>query len=368
MLEEKLDHICRENACIGLNAIITDRDKILKEYHYGYASIEEDVETNSDTVYRMASVSKVVVATSVLMLYDQGLVDLDEDISKYLGYQVRNPYFPDELITIKMLMTQTSSLNDCDDEDTGYDAVNMTRSFVELKRLLTDPSYEYYNNNTFLNVKPGTTWNYSNFGCGILACIVEKITGRYFTDFVNDNIFHILGVDASFRIDEIKKQDSIASLYVLKNNEFSLRRDVHKFNEVLFPRYKLGNNFRGPAGGMFICLKDLTKFMMCLMNENNILLKPETIRLMRKIHWEDQTRSGLYKMKGLQMVIVDIYNTRLYGHTGEAYGLRSFMLFNDNHGYLLACNGARYKMAMESFSLLQAQCLEEMIKYTRGIK
>ena len=368
MLEEKLELFCKENNCIGISAVVADKNKILKDFYYGYASLEEDKETSSDTIYRMASVSKVVVATAVLMLYDKGLVDLDEDISKYLGYTVRNPYFPDDIITIKMLMTQTSSLSDSDEEVVGYDGVNMMTSFVDLKRLLTDPSYEYYTNKTYLNVKPGTVWHYSNFGCGILACILEKVTGTYFTDFVNEHIFHKLGLDASFRVDEIKKQDKVASLYILKNNEFSLRRDVEKFREILFPRYKLGNNFRGPAGGMFISLKDLSKFMMCLMNEDNPILKKDTIKLMRTVFWSDPTHYGLYQKKGLQLLILDINDTTLYGHTGEAYGLRSFMLFNSDYGYLFACNGARFKMALEDFSLVQKQFLNEMMNYTKELK
>ena len=72
---------------------------------------------------------------------------------------------------------------------------------------------------------------------------------------------------ASFRVEDIQHQERIASLYEYENDAWVLIRDAKRFREVCFPKYPLGNNFRGPAGGLFISPLDLSKIMRMLMNE-----------------------------------------------------------------------------------------------------
>ena len=228
-MQDIINNLFEKSNAIGGNVLIADKEGIKEQFTYGFQSKEKNIPTSKDTIYRIASISKVVVATTVMTLVDDGLVDIKEDISKYLGYQVRNPYYPEDIITIEMLMTQTSSICDGEDETLGYDGVNGPRFFVDLQRLLTDPTYEYYTTKTYLKHKPGSFFCYSNFGCGILACIVEKVTGKYFTDYVRENLLLPMGLDASFRIDDIKNLDKVASLYDEKNGELELIRDKDKF-------------------------------------------------------------------------------------------------------------------------------------------
>lgn len=360
MNNELLNRLIEQEKPIGLGILKTDNKNIVDTFFYGKRSIENNLDVNINTIFRIASISKIIVAMSALILEDEGRLDINEDISTYLGYKVRNPYFKNDIITIKMLMTQSSSICDGEDEILGYDGVNGPKFYVSLKRLLTDPTYEYYTNKTYLNKKPGTFFCYSNFGCGILACIVEKVSGMLFTDFVLEKISKPLGLDASFRIDDIKNLDDVASLYV----DNKLVRDKEKFINVLFDKYPLGDNFRGPAGGFFINMHDLSIIMRVLINNgifNNVrLLKEETIKKMKQIHFKMNEENSIYKKKGLQMVILDGYGKTLYGHTGEAYGLRSFMFFNENNGYIFMCNGCNFKMYLSDFSKLQHEVLKEL--------
>lgn len=370
-LKENIKKIYEKCEAIGGNVVIANKNRILEQVTYGYLAPEKNILTKTNTIYRIASISKVVVASCIMMLYDEGLIDIKEDISKYLGFSLRNPYFPEEKITLEMVMTQTSSICDGEDPILGYDGVNGPHFFVSLERLLTDPSYEYYTPKTFLNSRPGTTFCYSNFGCGILACVVEKLTGTYFTDFVRERLLLPMGLDASFRVDDIKNLDNIASLYDEKDGKLVLCRDKDLFLKYVFPRYELGNNFRGPAGGLFISPTDLTIFMQMLMNNGIIYgkryLKEETVKLMKEIHWETKDKpDGLYYKKGLQLLILDRNHKRLYGHTGSAYGLRSFMLFNDKIGYIFMCNGAKYIYEKEGITSIQDECLDEVMKYETG--
>ncbi len=363
------DKFAKETSAVGITGLIASKDQIIDTYCYGKRSIEDNTLTTPDTIYRIASVSKVIVSIAALMLYDEGKLDIYDDISKYLGFKVRNPHFPNDVITTEMLMTQTSSINDGQDEKVGYDGVNGPRFFVDLERLLTDPTYEYYTDKTYLPYHPGAMFCYSNFGCGILACIIEKVSGMYFTDFVKERLFKPLNLDAGFRIDDIKKMNLVASLY--QEDDLKLLRSAKIFQEVVFPRYPLGNNFRGPAGGLFISAMDLAKIMQMLMNkgtyDSKVYLKSKTVEDMEKIHWKTLHPDGIYKQKGLQLLILDDYGPTLYGHTGCAYGLRSYMLFDDHYGYIFLCNGAKYNMIRDGFAKVQEDFLKEQINETRNI-
>lgn len=367
-MQENIMNLFQKYDAVGGNVIIASKDKILEQFTYGYQSKEKRIVTQKNTIYRIASISKVVVASSLMLLYDEGLVDIQEDVSRYLGFQLRNPNYPEDKITLEMIMTQTSSICDGEDDRLGYDGVNGPHFFVSLERLLTDPTYEYYTEKTFLKARPGSTFCYSNFGCGILACVIEKITGMYFTDFVRQRLLLPMGLDASFRIDDIQHIADVASLYEEKEGKLVLCRDTDLFLKYVFPRYKLGNNFRGPAGGLFISPTDLTIFMQMLMQEGIVngrrYLKEKTVQWMKEIHWQTKDKpDGLYEKKGLQLLILDRNHTRLYGHTGSAYGLRSFMLFNNHIGYIFMCNGAKYMYEEEGITSIQDECLNEMMQY-----
>ncbi len=351
--EQVFKNICQARGVVGANVLIIKDNKIVEQVTYGYQDLEDKILTLPNTIYRIASVSKVEVALAIMKLYENKQLDLDKDISVYLGFKVRNPHFPNDIITIRMLMTQTSSITDgFDDEDLsnevrrdGYNGVNGTNLKVTLKDLLVPNDSIYYSEVTFLNHKPGTQFCYSNFGCGILACIVEKISGMYFTDYVQKNVLDLLKIDASFRIDQIKAFDQIASLYIPSGDNYKLCRNKTMFMNGLYERFPLGENFRGPAGGLFISIPDLAKIMIMLINKGNYnnkqVFSEETIDEMLKKNWQGP-RDGNYEAKGLQMIIRENYHGHcVWGHYGNAYGLTSFMLFNPTEkiGICFANNG-----------------------------
>ena len=90
------------------------------------------------------------------------------------------------------------------------------------------------------------------------------------------------------------------------------------------------------------------------------ILKEETVKEMEKVQWEGLPLDPTYKKKGLQMIIMDEFtNSPLKGHFGKAYGLRSFMLYNDLGGIIFLCNGANFINDVEHMTILQ----EEVIKF-----
>lgn len=350
----------------GISVVHTTKDEINLLMSLGKQDIEEDIDVCEDTIYRIASVSKIVVALAAMKLVEEGKMNIYEDVSKYLGFNLRNPNHPDKIITLEQIMTQTSSITDgFDDPNKGYDAVNGPSMHVPLEEILTNPNYEYYNPRTFLNEAPGEKWLYSNFGCGILACIVERVSGKLFTDYVKEILLDPLEIDGGFRVEQVKKLDMIASLYDYNDKGYRKLRTKDKFLQIMFPKYPIGDNFRGPAGGLFISPKDLSKIMIMMMNKgiyNGLrLYKEETILEMEKVHYGGFIPDRQYAAKGLQLCHLPFYTKEpLLGHFGYAYGLRSFMFYNRENGYIFMCSGSNYEMLKD---INISSMLNDVFKY-----
>ncbi|MGM9899004.1 MAG: serine hydrolase domain-containing protein [Bacilli bacterium] len=344
--QTEISKVIKRYKYVGMNSLLIKNNQYYTSSN-GFMDLETKQPVELDTIFRIASISKVIVALGIMKLYEAHQLDVKDDISKYLGYMVRNPHYPNVPITIEMLMTQTSSISDGADDTKGYDGVNGPKIYIKLQDLLTNPSCKYYLERTFSNHLPGTHWEYSNFGCGILACIIEKVSGMYFSDYIRKEILLPLDIDGSYRISDIINKNKVATLYgVNSQKEFVMERNLDLFLQYEYPKYELGDNFRMPAGGLFISITDLCKIMELLMHKgiykNIRLFKEETITYMMDVHWSGDSDDPTYRKKGLQLLILDSYGQTLYGHFGSAYGLKSFMLFNDHIGIISLCNGAIY--------------------------
>ena len=356
---------------VGSNVVYLSKDGYLEQTNSGNSYLEGMKPLNDNSIYRIASISKVIVAIGLLKLYDKGLIDLDEDISKYLGFEVRNPKFPNDKITLRMVLTQTSSIIDdgelVDGIWKGYDGSNCTDDYIELKELLTPGSNRFYKG--YSDYKPGTNFIYSNLGCGILACVCEKITGEYFPEYIKKELLHPLGIYSGFRLEDLKYPENLVGHYYYIDGKFKLNRDYDSFKRVQCLKYPLGDNFRGVAGGLYISAYDLSKIMSMLMNKgqyNNIrILKESTVMEMEKVQWEGTPTDPTYKKKGLQMIIMDEFTEKpLKGHFGNAYGLRSFMLYNENGGIIFLCNGANFITDEEHMTILQEKVIKFLVEKT----
>ncbi len=268
-------------------------------------------------------------------------------------------------------MTQTSSIVDdgkfVDGIWKGYDGSNCTDDYIKLEELLTPGSDRFYVG--YSDYKPGTNFIYSNLGCGILACVCEKITGKYFPEYIKEELLHPLEIYSGFRLEDLKYPENLVGHYYYINNKFKLNRDYDSFKKVQCLKYPLGDNFRGVAGGLYISAYDLSKIMWMLMNKglykNVRVLKESTVVEMEKVQWEGVPTDPTYRKKGLQMIIMDQFTEKpLYGHFGNAYGLRSFMLYNENGGIIFLCNGANFITDEEHMTIVQEKIIKYLVEKT----
>ena len=351
-LETEIQETVDKLNVVGLSISVIENNKISYSQGFGYADIDKSIKTDTNTIYRIASISKSITASAIMKLYEEGKFKLDDDINDYLnGFEVRNPNFPDEKITFRMLLTHTSSIIDGDTYSTIYDIQD------------------------FGDYKPGDQFEYSNYGYNLLATLIEQISNQDFEDFVQENIFKPLNMKASFNPNKFEDVDNIAVLYGIDEdgNYYERLNDKKRIEDNIVisstvrdkdGKIPLGNAFKySPMGGLRTSPNELAKFMIMLSNKGlyngTRVLKKDTVELMEQIHWYGDALNGLYKCKGLGHHSTDdlIEGSRLIGHTGEAYGLLSNMFYDENRkfGYIMMLNGNNYKFGDDGFTKVEKE-------------
>lgn len=343
----------------GISAAFVKDNRVVWANGYGWADLEKSRPVGPDTIYRIASISKTITATALMQLWELGLFRLDSDISSYLGYPVRNPHYPDDKITFHMLLTHTSSILDSG----GYAAALSSPHPPLLSELLV-PGSEAYSSLTWGDYRPGTQFNYSNFGVGIIGALVEILSGERFDQYAINHIFGPLGMDASYVPADIVNYEKIAILYKTSgNSKFYPACDYYPEGQRPARRayqYPLGNYYIGPAGAVRANALDLAKFMLAHMNGGSYdgvrILRRDTVDLIQQIHWYGFGLEGLFRQMGLIFHITDtLAGRRLTGHAGEACGLVSDMYFNrgENNGIILMTNGGYYQFLRSGYTNIE---------------
>ncbi len=120
-LTNQLAKIFNSYTIAGMSIIVVKKDSIVYHNYFGKRDIANNLPINDNTIYRIASISKSFVSTAIMQLVEKNQLSLNADISTILGFQVRNPNFPNDPITVEMLLTHTSSLSD----NAGYSTIDV---------------------------------------------------------------------------------------------------------------------------------------------------------------------------------------------------------------------------------------------------
>lgn len=379
-LDEYILQIMNETKAVGLVCLFLKDQKVIWKKAYGWSDLTEKIRMGTDSIFKIYSISKALFSTAFMKLYEDGLIELDEDISKYLGFKIRNPKFPKKAITIRMLLTHTSSLTDGDlgedetihnIEPAGYGKALSSENPPILERLF-DKNDEYYSENAFKDYEPGSgNFFYSNFGVGILACILERITKQYFDVYCEKNLFKPLNMNTSYFYKNVTGPISKSYNYNINGDNFNESSLYYPFGDGDFKYYRLplGNNYIGPAGSIYTDIESLSKFMQMHLNggsSNNIrILKPSTTDLMHKVQWEGYGLDGFYRKKGLLFHITDkLIDEILVGHTGYGNGFLGNLYFNKvkNSGVIFLSNGSNDIDVDSGFSYFDSKIISKLFE------
>jgi len=331
-LFRELSEISSEFKAVAVSMTMYDGDTgEFMTYEYGLADIENRRAVNTDTKFRVASLAKLTTVICAMVLADQGLIDLDTDISVYLGYEVINTNFPGTYITPRMLMQHTSSIFDSG----AFDASRGRNSSESIRFLLE-------RGGSLRRSEPGTNFEYTNFGYAVLGAICENVAGKSLDTFAREVLFRPLGIDASYVPDKMNDTGNIAVLY---NESHAITRSVESQLEIEESE-SLGHDLHLAQGNLTISTIDYARILVMLGNggvlKNVRILSEEAVR---DIHMADV--EGASYMQGLATRFSrgDLFGgTGYYWHTGSAYGLFAQYIYSAdsdlNRGVVIAVTGA----------------------------
>lgn len=362
-MQQAVERIKTDHNLMGLSVVAVCDGKIAGEWYAGLRDYGRNLPVNENTKYRIASISKFVMTTAMMKLCDQKRLDLDEDVSNYLGFALRNPNHPDTPITVRMLLLHTGSLN----EGAGYDRFLMATynnvgnppSFSELLQ----PGGKYYTEDMWRKEGPGEYYTYCNANFGLAGTIIEKITGQRFEQYMQQNLFIPLGISGSYIAEGITDINNLAVIYGTEEGKWTPGTDDYK-GVMSSPRdfsgYVTGTNGAvfSPQGGLRISAAELARIMILHMNKGKYnherIVSKKSIKLMHRTQFlSDSTNSDNEGVRagnrGLSVQILPESasggilpeGSGFLGHSGSAYGLVSDFYFDPKgkYGFIFITNG-----------------------------
>jgi len=386
-LSSDLAQIQQEFDLMGGVVTVFCADQIVHHVPFGMADLDRGIPVTDSTLFRIASISKLVTAMAFLNLVEDDLADLDADIGLALGYEVRNPNFPDLPITARMLLSHTSTIIDGPTYSAFLSATTSQSPIPGLNALLV-PGGQYYSSGQFNSTVPGTYFNYSNANFVTLGTLIEAASSQRFDEYCRTAFFLPMGLTASYNVNHIANLDNLAVLYRKQGGVWTPQADDFGGVQPVFNNlsgYVPGTNGArfGPQGGLRCSGADLSKIMMLLLSgglhEGLAYLTPESIAAMLSPEWiysgsNGNNYFGLFNSWGLG--VHRVVNTPggdgvlsadspIYGHPGEAYGLVSdayidperllglvFMTNGCGAGYEVANGSAFYTIEKEVFEAI----------------
>ncbi len=387
-LDERLERTAnKEGARLSSLALCLVRDgRPLHEFACGRARIaasaaDTDRPARPDTLYRVASISKVVTAMAALSLCEEGRLDLDKDASDYLGWPLRNPAYPDKAISCAMLLSHLSSLRD--GERYTMPLGGELRGFFEPGGGAWEGGAHFATPQAGkpLDLSPGGYFCYCNLGYGVVAAVIEKLSGERFDRYVKRRLLEPAGMEASFNVN-LLSDDAFARLAPLYRTglegaydpEGAWQAQVDDYRGVrpalpcpalpgigaeALERYAPGGNgtFFSPQGGLRASVRDLSRLLRLLLGHGELegrrVLKAESVALMMKSRWRftpeapnGDCYNGMTRECGLGLMhttdtrdsfggdaLLPEGGPKLWGHHADAYGLLGGLLFSPEEGY-----------------------------------
>jgi CubicO group peptidase (beta-lactamase class C family) len=331
-----------------MSACLIHNTTVIWKKGYGFSDIEAQKLATDQTIYVVASVTKTITSTALMQLYEQGLFHLDDDVNLYLPFAIRNPNFPNDPITIRMILSHSSSFTT---DPLSYHWFNYSNpppipgypgNWLE-EYLLPDGAY-YTPEIWDTTHPPGTYMQYANINFDLVAYLVQLFSGQPFHEYCDDHIFTPLGMTRTgFRLPDLPI-DNVAFPYLYQNRTYEK-----------LPHYQL---LHYPIGGLMTTVGDLSCFLIAHMNHGvyngTRILQNDTVTLMHTIQPPGNIYYNFHYGLGWMIVKNPLRRNDYIGHSGDIPGVhtRMFMDPSDNTGIICFFNSDRSTYVKKFVSLL----------------
>src|SRR3954471_23817625 len=274
----------RKQQIPGLSLAVVKDGNLLLTRGYGLADVENNVPAAPETVYQIQSITKMFVASSMMMLQREGKLSLDDELSKYLEG------VPESWkgITIRRILTHTSGIKDYINEP-----------FASLRIELSDEEVLKQTAQRPLNFAPGEKYSYCNTGYLLAGMIIRKITGKSYGEFLQERIFGPLGMNQT-RIQDIEA--------IVPRRASGYRFDNGKLSRGDFVAQSI---LSYPGGGILSTALDMAKFD-AMWQRGKII--DDSVR--REMWTAATLNDGARTNYGLGCGVSDLRGWRMIGHGG----------------------------------------------------
>lgn len=292
-IEEELSIKLNDNEP-GAAIIITQGDQILLEKYYGLANLEKQEKLAAQNRMGIASMSKQFTAMAVLILEEEGKLNIHDDIKKY---------FPDlpignRSISIQQLLSHSSGLPELTQSKIFMDSIEKPHTVKQIIEMGFTGEWRS---------EPGIKYQYCNTGFTIIVQLIEKLSGQSLRDFLEERVFLPLQMNDTYVGDFTHNATDITALYRLDSTGFVIANPMH---------------FSNPIGGgsMVSTASDMSKWAMALINGNH--LPKNYHELFEPVPLNNGETYGY----GLGMGISDLNGKVFYYHPGMGFGMNSLNL------------------------------------------
>lgn len=341
-LDAEIIKVLERYQSVGVSAVVVKDNEIIYTRSYGYNPDYNDttlrIAIPTNGVFVIQSISKSFIGTAIMQLVEKGLISLDDDVNKYLDFNIRNPQYPQVPITIRMLLCHRSTIND------RHYAWNFNQ---------IDSRKGYKWKECYNDYEPGTKFNYCNLNYNLLGAIIEKVTGQPFFEYIDENITRPLGLNGSFNLTKIDSSLIVKALIYNKKSKV-FKKDPLIYNYDFYKKklnnYELCNTTAcfSPSGGMKISIVDLAKYMMMHMNYGELngvrIISKESELKMREPQGPDKEGDTYFHNYGFAFSSFEkpVKGESLVGVTGGAHGIYSAIYFHpeERYGFAVVCNGS----------------------------
>lgn len=350
--EHRIDSVMQQYDMPGLAVAVVKKGVIIYAHSFGVKNKETGTALTNNDIFRIASISKSFSATSIMQLAQAKKLSLDDDVSNLIGFTVRNPKFPGKVITVRMILSHTSGINDSQ----GYfslDVINPAKN---------PDAAKCYN-----DYAPGEGYQYCNLNFNLAGTIVERVSGERFDKYIKAHILDPLDLYGGFNVGTLDS-NRFVTLYEYDSATNKLTADPEAYN----PRTEQIRNYVmgystpvfSAAGGMKISATDLAKYMTMHMYKGKyegkrIISRKSAVTMQRPVSHD----------YGLAIETTDklIPGVTLKGHTGSAYGLYSVMFFQPHKKFGIVaitngCNAINYTGFNPPLKAVVNILYEEIIK------
>ena len=400
-----LQDIEKRHGLAGISVVTHCAEAVSTEYHAGFRNIGLKLPTDSATAYRVASISKAAVALVTAKLLEQGHLDIDAPLDTYLTPSLSHPQYPEQPLTLRMLLSHTSGIRDGLGYSGFLSATYASAPDVPALAEALVPGGRHCTEDMWGPHPPGSYFHYSNLNFGVVATVLEAATGIRFDLLMGALLLDPYGLDGGFVRKDLDQPSNLATLYRQEAGQWVAQADGLNGAQSPGPNwegYLPGTNAVGfaPQGGLRISARGLTALAQ-LWSKGSAqgpdgplaFLGPQGRLLLQTPQWQfdgsngdpyhglfNQWSAGLHMASsglGDDTVMPGLGAGPLLGHPGEAYGLISdayatpdgnwsvaFVTNGKWDGYSAGSSSAFYALEEEVYAALTADFVRCRLRST----